>query len=90
MAILDLLSGVLSRAISHGRLTVCGSREETFTVHEALTSSFRLVPPTFGQRNCYILRFDRLSRGFPTPKERGGVSRLSVDSFVLFGRRVHV
>ena len=34
----------------------------------------RFFPPTFGMRNWYIMRPDRLSQGLPRPKMTGGVS----------------
>lgn len=70
-----------TEASGHGRLEVGGSREDCFDPPEALTSSHRLLPPTFGSRNGYILRLDRSSRGFPTSKARGGRSRLTNRSF---------
>ncbi len=50
---------------------VRGSREETCAAPEALTSSRRLVPPSFDVRRCYILRRDRSLRGSPRPKRNG-------------------
>src|SRR5262249_10748336 len=36
---------------------------------------FEIDPSVFDSRSCFILRHDRLSRGCPTTKIRGGVSR---------------
>jgi hypothetical protein len=36
----------------------------------------RFFPPTFGMRNWYMMRPDRLSQGLPRPKMTGGVSWL--------------
>ncbi len=73
-----------TEASGHGRLEVGGSREESFTALEALTSSYRLLPATFGSRNGYMLRLDRLSRGFPTSKAHAGPLRLTNRSFPSF------
>jgi len=57
------------------------SREDILYRPGALTSWVRLLPPTFGVRNWYIMRLDRSLQGLPTRKIFGGLLRLLYYSF---------
>jgi hypothetical protein len=64
------------------------SREELFPYPCGLTTWERFLPPTFGVRNWYILRLDRLSQGLPRPKMTGGVSWLRIYGVPVVIRRL--
>ena len=83
--------GEYMSAASHGRLAVLGRREEIFISPEAPTSSFRLIPPAFGEvmvtsYGSTVDHEDCLAKGFAEEARDGNITHFWMEESCSMNR----